>query len=194
MKTIKELQEFIGTTPDGLWGPKSKQALDAILNQSVVSPPGTAFDERSERNIATLHPKVRPLARQLVIDAAMQGIAIKVTSGTRTYAEQDALYEQGRTKPGRIVTNARGGASNHNHGIAFDVTVFDGATPKYEGSEYKKVGAIGKRLGLSWGGDWVSMNDEPHFELRPDWSRSYSEATMLAELRRRHDNGTDAFA
>jgi len=192
MKTIKQLQEFIGATPDGLWGPKSKAAIDAILNQSTVSPPTEdgqpEVDSRSEGNIATLHPKVRPIARQFIIDAAMQGITAKITSGTRTYAEQDALFAKGG------VTKARGGYSNHNFGIAFDVTVFKNGQPKYEGPEYKTLGGIGKKLGLSWGGDWHSFVDEPHFEKHPEWAHDMDQSTMLAHLRDRRSKGQDAFA
>ncbi len=57
---------------------------------------------------------------------------------------------QGRTKPGRIVTNARGGFSNHNFGIAFDVGVFEGANYLGESPKYKAVSALGMDLGLEW--------------------------------------------
>jgi len=114
-----------------------------------------------------------------------------VTSGTRSYAEQDALFAKGG------VTKARGGYSNHNFGLAFDVTL-DGPSagfdPIWESPQYKAVGVIGRSLGLSWGGDWHSFTDEPHFELRPPWAKDMSESAMLAELRRRHDSGTPVFA
>jgi hypothetical protein len=91
--------------------------------------PATAtgeVDSRSEGVIATLLPQVQPYARALVGKAAANGITIKVISGLRTYDEQNALYAQGRDKPDRIVTNARGGYSNHNFGVAFDVGLFKG--------------------------------------------------------------------
>lgn len=144
-------------------------------------------DPRSEKNIATLHPKVQALARQLVLDAAAKGIVIRITSGTRTYAEQDALFAQGG------VTRARGGYSNHNFGLALDVTIFKDEKPVWESPQYKTVGELGKILGFAWGGDWQSIVDEPHFELRPDWARQMSESEMLTELRRRHDAGVDVF-
>lgn len=162
--------------------------------EPAPAPSGTLVDERSETNIATLHAKVQPLARQLVRDAASAGIKIIVTSGTRTYAEQDELFAQGRTKPGTIVTNARAGQSNHNFSVAFDSTVFVGSEPKWEGPEYKTVGALGEKLGLTWGGRWAAIEDEPHFELRPGWASAMNEGAMLAELRARHDSGADVFA
>ena len=115
--------------------------------------------------------------------AARNGIQIKVISGLRTYAEQNALYAQGRTLPGRTVTNARGGYSNHNFGIAFDVGVFEGTRYLGESPKYKAVGALGMELGLEWGGSWKSIVDEPHFQLRPAWATDLSERQMLAQLR-----------
>src|SRR5688572_8244426 len=76
------------------------------------------FDERSERNLKTLLPPVQALARLFLrtVQPAMQrkGVVVRIISGTRTYAEQDALYAKGRTRPGPKVTNAQGGFSNHN--------------------------------------------------------------------------------
>ena len=152
------------------------------------------IDERSIKTIATLLPEVRPSAIKLVEESAAAGIIIKIISGTRTYAEQDALYAKGRTKPGRKVTNAKGGYSNHNFGIAFDVGIFSGANYIPESSKYNTVGAIGKKLGLEWGGDWKSFQDEPHFQLRPKWASGMKESEMLAELRARKKSGKNAFA
>jgi peptidoglycan L-alanyl-D-glutamate endopeptidase CwlK len=151
-------------------------------------------DDRSERVIATLLPKVQPYARALVRKAAAAGITIKVISGLRTYKEQDDLFAQGRTKPGRKVTNASAGHSNHNFGIAFDIGVFDGSKYIEESEDYATVGQIGKDLGLEWGGDWKTIQDEPHFQLRPEWASDMREGDMLAQLRSRKDEGTDFFA
>jgi peptidoglycan L-alanyl-D-glutamate endopeptidase CwlK len=151
-------------------------------------------DDRSEKVIATLLPRVQPYARTLVHKADEAGITIKVISGLRTYAEQDALFAQGRTKPGPRVTNAAAGHSNHNFGIAFDVGVFDGGNYIEESPDYKTVGQIGVDLGLEWGGNWKSIQDEPHFELRPDWASDMSEGDMLAALRERKESGQEAYA
>lgn len=192
-ETIKIVQRIVGVEDDGIAGPKTWHAILQRL-ASTSGPIDNAVDARSEKNIATLAPEVAPYARALVHEAAEAGIEIKVISGTRTYDEQDDLYEQGRSKPGRIVTNARGGFSNHNHGIAFDIGVFKNGQYVEESPAYAAVGAIGKRIGLSWGGDWTSIEDTPHFELRPRWAKSLSEKEMLAELRRRKDAGMGVFA
>ena len=195
MTPLQKVQEALGVVADDIWGIKSQGALDREIAASVtrrapkVAPPAGisvgAVDERSEKNIATLLPKVQPLARWLVRAAAAKGILIKVTSGTRTYEEQNALFAKGN------VTKARGGYSNHNFGLAFDVTVFkaDNKTPIWDGPQYDVVGKLGKEVALTWGGDWKSFVDKPHFQYTPKWATNMSEATMLAELRRRKSNG-----
>jgi len=197
-KIIRAVQKELGVGVDGRAGPKTWEAIYTRLLGK--KPPGEvppdrppaasdAVDARSEKVIATLQPQVRPYARALVQKAASIGITVKVISGLRTYAEQNKLYAQGRTQPGRIVTNARGGFSNHNFGIAFDIGVFDGARYVPESSRYKAVGALGVELGLEWGGNWRTLQDEPHFQLRPPWARNQTERDMLAELRARTASG-----
>jgi peptidoglycan L-alanyl-D-glutamate endopeptidase CwlK len=144
-------------------------------------------DERSEKNIATLLPEVQPLARKLIETAKEQGINAKIIGGTRTYAEQNALYAQGRTKPGQIVTKAKGGYSWHNHGMAFDIGIFSENGKEYygESESYAVCGQIGEALGLEWGGEWDFV-DEPHFQFNPL-------GLTLSEARKRTENGESLF-
>jgi len=194
MKTeamIRAVQQKLGIDVDGKAGPQTWGAI----YQHVVRPqaaPTVAFtapqdqaNARSERVIATLLPHVRPYARALYFKARDNGIQLNVISGTRTFEEQEALYAQGRTTAGNIVTNARGGYSNHNFGIAFDIGVFSGNRYLQESPLYKAVGALGMELGLEWGGNWKTIVDQPHFQLRPAWAGAMSDRAMLAELRRR---------
>jgi peptidoglycan LD-endopeptidase CwlK len=185
---IAAVQKKLGVQVDGragteTWGAIYAQIVKAKVDGMQPAEAISEVDARSEKVIATLQPQVRPLARALVQKAARNGIQIKVISGLRTYAEQNALYAQGRTQPGRKVTNARGGYSNHNFGIAFDVGVFEGTRYLGESPKYKAVGALGMELGMEWGGSWKSIVDEPHFQLRPAWATDLSERQMLAQLR-----------
>ena len=196
---IKAVQKALGIEVDGRAGTETWGAIYAALVRETISgrSPEEAIskvDERSEKNIATLLPEVRPLARALVQKAAANGIQIKIIGGTRTYAEQDALYAQGRTASGPSVTMARGGYSNHNFGLAFDIGIFSGTKYLAESTKYKAVGALGMDLGLEWGGSWTSIVDEPHFQLRPTWATDWTEKEMLAELRRRTAEGEAIFA
>ena len=187
---IIAVQKALGVDADGKAGPETwsaiyKYIVSPAVNPSLPAPVIASVDSRSEKVIATLLPQVHPVARALVQKAALSGICIKIISGFRTYEEQDALYAQGRTTPGNIVTNAKGGYSNHNFGIAFDVGVFEGINYLDDSPKYKAVGVLGADLGLEWGGNWTTMNDQPHFELRPHWASDMSESEMLAALRTR---------
>ncbi len=128
------------------------------------------MDARSEAALATVWPafaaKVRAAADQL----ATQGTYFLVVSGLRTAAEQNALYAQGRTTPGHVVTNARAGLSMHNYGLAVDaVPYLSGSTGALNWTphtpQYQAFVAAMKAQGLAWGGDWVTFPDQDHFQL-----------------------------
>lgn len=196
---IVAVQKKLNVHPDGKAGPETWGAIYAALVKPTIAGRDPAVsistvDSRSEKRIATLLPEVQPIARALVQKAAANGITIKVISGLRSYEEQNALYAKGRTAPGPKVTNARGGYSNHNFGIAFDIGVFSGSHYLKESPKYKAVGAIGMDLGLEWGGNWTSIVDEPHFQLRPLWALDLLEKEMLAELRDRLSAGSSIYA
>ena len=123
------------------------------------------------RDITLCHPRLQTLTAQLVDKCAGAGLPIKIGESFRSVAEQDALYAQGRTQPGNIVTNAKGSSysSQHQWGIAADFYRADGKGAYNEAGDYfNRVGAIAKQLGLGWGGDWKSIVDKPHVYL-PDW-------------------------
>lgn len=123
--------------------------------------------ERAEKKLVGVHPLVATKARQLIERAYKVGINIIITQGLRTIEEQNELYAQGRTKTGKIVTNARGGYSYHNFGLAFDFAVLnaDGSVNWNVDEKWKRVGQLGKSLGLEWGGDWKDFKDYPHFQM-----------------------------
>lgn len=133
------------------------------------------------RDITMCHPQLQLLANKLITECKKQGLIVKLGECFRSVAEQDALYAQGRTTKGSIVTNARGTSysSMHQWGVAFDVIRNDGKGA-YNDSDnwFSKVAKIGKSLGLEWGGDWTSPVDKPHFQL-PQWG---STPTKLKKL------------
>jgi peptidoglycan LD-endopeptidase CwlK len=192
---IRTVQKALGVDSDGKPGPETWQAIYNRIcpDAGAPEPLPAKVDDRSERVIATLLPEVQPYARALITKAAINGMTIKVISGLRTYDEQNDLYAQGRTKAGNIVTNARAGYSNHNFGVAFDVGVFEGSRYLDESPKYKAVGLLGMDLGLEWGGNWKTIQDEPHFQLRPKWASDLAEKDMLAELRSRKDSGEGVY-
>lgn len=132
--------------------------------------------EKSSKRLTNLHPVVRSAATALIERCHKLNIPILITQGLRTIAEQDALYAQGRTKPGAIVTNARGGYSYHNFGLAVDFALLlpNGSSVSWDMrrddnnnqiADWQEVVKEAKALGFEWGGDWTSFKDYPHFQM-----------------------------
>lgn len=131
------------------------------------------------RDITMCHPRLQELAAGWQKECKKSGIIVEIGECLRTVEEQDALYAQGRTKPGPIVTNAKGSSysSQHQWGIAFDFhlrmdidgdgSVSDDAFNDSTGM-FGRAAAVAKKLGLAWGGDWKSIVDKPHLYLA-DW-------------------------
>ena len=132
--------------------------------------------DRSQKAIDSLDPSLQPIARQFLTDAHAAGYKVVITSGRRTMAEQAALYAQGRTTSGSVVTKAQPGDSAHNFGLSFDFAFANtlGQPTWPENGPWAEVAAIGKKLGLEWGGDWKSFKDRPHLEL-PTWKIARAE-------------------
>lgn len=117
------------------------------------------------RSLEDLQPTVRKKAEQLLELAQKENIELLITSTRRTEAEQNSLYAQGRTTPGAIVTNARYPYSLHNHGVAFDIVPVENGQAIWNNNDlWNRVGALGKSIGLEWGGDWTLFPDKPHFQ------------------------------
>ena len=141
-------------------------------------------DKVSIERAALLHPAIR----QTVIDTITEleansfpsTVQIRIVEGLRTIDEQNDLYAQGRTKPGAIVTKAKGGSSYHNYGLAIDFALMydkDG-NGTYETlswdiktdfdrdgkADWMEVVSAFKAKGFTWGGDFKTIEDDPHFE------------------------------
>jgi len=140
----------------------SKSSTDLKKNQSVPLP-------------TELNPVVSERSNQLIQQAAKKGIEVVITDGFRSAADQDKLYEQGRTTGGNIVTNAKGGESYHNFGLAIDFAletpsgdvIWDREYDRNENgvADWTEVVQMAKALGFDWGGDWKGFKDYPHLEM-----------------------------
>lgn len=122
-----------------------------------------------------LDPVVKERCNRLIQQAAKKGIVVVITNGFRSVEEQNRLYEQGRTTQGNIVTNAQGGESFHNYGLAVDFAL---KTPsgnviwdrQYDGNkngrtDWTEIVEIAKSVGFTWGGDWTKFKDYPHLQM-----------------------------
>lgn len=119
----------------------------------------------NSRNIEDLHPLVASKCTLFIDKCKSEGIDVLITSTYRDFESQDALYQQGRTTPGKIVTNAKAGQSFHNWKVAFDfVPIINGKAQWNDLSLFKRCGEIGKEVGLEWAGDWKKFKEYAHFQ------------------------------
>lgn len=161
------------------------------------------IDNVTIQRIQTLHPKIRKEVNDIYVNEvvpALTGRAIcRFAYTLRTFKEQNDLYAIGRTKlfdsnGKRLgkVTNAKGGQSIHNYGLAFDIVLlkdkdsngsFETASwedtidfDKDGKADWMEVVNIFKNRGYEWGGDWKSFKDKPHFQkdFNYDWRRLLS--------------------
>lgn len=164
---------FYNHTLDGAWGSNTDKADAAFRqrSQDIATQEGT-YDPRSESNLITLAPKAQIAARKflqiLKNNATLKnaGKEVRIISGTRTYAEQDTIYAQGRNgNPGPIVTYAKGGQSNHNFGIAWDIGIFHNGAYITDDAEYRLIADLVRHSlpDLEWGGNW-KRPDYPHYQ------------------------------
>jgi peptidoglycan L-alanyl-D-glutamate endopeptidase CwlK len=135
------------------------------------------MDKITESRINLLHPKVRDEVTKIINEAnaiLTQHSQVRIVQGLRTIEEQDGLYALGRTKPGKRVTNAKGGSSFHNYGLAIDFCLLiDGKEISWDmakdydedkKADWTEVVEIFKKYGWEWGGNWSSIKDYPHFQ------------------------------
>lgn len=134
------------------------------------------MDKTSEARLQLVHPLLADKVRQMAATLLQEEIEIRVVQGLRTYQEQAALYAQGRTASGSIVTNAKPGFSYHNCGLAVDcIPGVRGSNPwqpnwtnRVQGQlapDYARMIQVGKSLGLFSGSDFASITDDPHFQM-----------------------------
>ena len=128
------------------------------------------MDARSESVLALVDPALAELVRKAQVFMSPQGINMCVYQGLRTSEQQNALYAQGRTLPGQVVTNAKAGQSNHNYGLAVDIVPYlQGASGALnwtvESPAFQAMVKYLKMQGLVYGGDWVHFPDNDHFQM-----------------------------
>ena len=141
---------------------KTDKDSDMETNEIVEK----TWDTKTDAKIQTLHPLLRAKASKFINAVEKQlGKQLKITDGLRTFAEQDKLYAKGRTSGGSKVTNAKGGQSYHNYGLAFDCYFTKNGSVDFSKGITPEVAKIGQDMGLEWGGKWTSIKDLPHFQL-----------------------------
>lgn len=134
------------------------------------------IDQITLFRINSLHPIIRKEVKKIYLNEILRilpdNITCRFTHTLRTFSEQEELYAQGRTKPGKKVTNARAGQSMHNYGLAIDIVILvdKNGDGKFEtvswniDNNWMSIVNIFKEHGYIWGGDWTKFKDYPHFE------------------------------
>ncbi len=147
--------------------------------------------KRTIENLGSLNKKalakLEPFIVQVELMLAPKGVTVEVISGLRSWSAQAALYAQGRTKPGKIVTKARPGSSWHNYGLAIDLGLFkngiylDERKPAEADKLYAEIGRIAEVNGIEWAGTWKSFQETPHFQITFSLTLAEARARMEAK-------------
>jgi peptidoglycan L-alanyl-D-glutamate endopeptidase CwlK len=132
----------------------------------------------NSRSLDDLLPAVKERVERFIASAKTEGIDLLVTSTYRDNESQNALYAQGRTAPGKVVTNAKAGQSFHNYRCAVDVVPIVNGKPVWDTSYqvWQTIGKLGKEAGLEWAGEWKTFKEMAHFQ--------YTGGLSLAKLQK----------
>lgn len=130
----------------------------------------------NSRKLEDLNPKVEKLCRKFIAQCRAAGIDVIITSTWRDAESQNALYAQGRTKPGNKVTNAKAWQSYHNYRCAFDfVPIVHGKADWNNTTRFTECGEIAEKVGLEWAGRWKKFPELAHCQ--------YTNGLTIAELK-----------
>ena len=131
----------------------------------------------NSRDLNELLPEVKTRVEKFIQSCKDKGIDILVTSTYRDMESQAALYAQGRTTEGKIVTNAGPGDSYHNWRCAVDVVPLINGKPDWDGSHpvQATIGELGEQAGLEWAGKWIHFKELAHFQ--------YTNGLTIAQLK-----------
>ena len=197
---VEKFQRWKGLVVDGIVGPNTIKALEELRDVGAASARGrsgdsgsadihrTTWDTATERRIRLLVPSLQDKARELVNRLETEkGITIRIYSSFRSYAEQNEIFAKGRTTDylrskgitgvdgnpnAKKVTNAMGGFSYHNFGLAIDMVEIKDGKALWSNPNWEAIGKFGEDIGWEWGGFWQSFVDKPHFQWTYDLSTS----------------------
>ena len=123
-------------------------------------------DKYTNTRIKTLHPAIQDDSTDFINECEKRGMYVRMCQNPyRTFEMQDYKYASGRTRKGKILTNAKGGDSFHNYKLAEDVVEIKNGQPLWVNPNWELIGEIGKKFGFEWGGDFKSLKgDDGHFQ------------------------------
>ncbi len=125
------------------------------------------FAGKADPPLTNLYPPFDAEIDALLLAIHEKGLNVGLHQGYRSFEEQTILYSKGRSRPGKIVTNAKPGQSLHNYGIAADIIFRVNGEWSWDPKHpWDKLGKLGKELGLEWGGDFRGLKDFGHFQWK----------------------------
>jgi peptidoglycan L-alanyl-D-glutamate endopeptidase CwlK len=135
----------------------------------------------ASRSLDDLEPETQAKVRVWVDACGSRGVDVLVYCTLRTAAEQAALYEIGRSLPGRIVTRAPAWQSWHQYGRAVDAVPLQAGKPDWA-MRFTKLWDVmveeGDRLGLEWAGRWKKFRESVHWQYTGEMSLTEAYVAM----------------
>ena len=118
------------------------------------------FSQRSEKNLNGIHPDLEKVVRRAL---KISSVDFGITEGLRTREKQKLLVATGKSQ----TMNSR-----HLTGHAVDVIAYPTAAGSWEMTYYRLIAKAFKQaseelsIATEWGGNWTTLKDGPHFQLR----------------------------
>lgn len=137
------------------------------------------------RDISELCPTAQKACRLFLEKCEEKGLKVLITETYRSQERQNYLYEQGRTRSGKIVTWTK--SSRHTSRRAWDICKNKKGEEYSDSNFFKECGKIANELGITWGGTWKQA-DTPHFEIDKNWSYKEENTTENEELKQEIEN------
>ena len=148
-------------------------------------------DKYSNERLSLFHPKAIDGFRSFIEESESTfGIVLRIMLGLRTFSEQNELYSHGRNGDTRPkLTDAKGGQSFHNYGLAGDFCVVNQDGSINWNFDMSKLVPIAEKYGISWGGNWIHIKDKPHFEMKFNFKENCSDLLELVNSGKVDENG-----
>lgn len=161
---VRHVQQLIGVTVDGLAGNATQAALRKALGLPETPPAPAAMGALDARSLSRLEGVHPDLVRVVKLAAETAPLPFVVLEGLRSVARQKQLVASGASQTMR---------SRHLTGHAVDIAPLDAAGQvSWDWPLYHRLAPAMKQaaeelgVAITWGGDWASFRDGPHWELQ----------------------------
>lgn len=130
------------------------------------------------RDISELTNNAQTACKLFMEECDKRGLNVIITETYRSQERQNYLYEQGRSRQGKVVTWTKN--SRHTSRRAWDICKNKKGEEYSDGAFFKVCGEVAKKYGITWGGTWKTP-DTPHFEIPENWEYKGDDEMTEAE-------------